>query len=281
MLGQALVRAAADAGAPHLGVATQTAPAADVTDDAALARVIHDFGPTVVINAVAWVDLMRCETDPGGAYRVNARPASVLSRLAAARGFYLVQVSTDHYYTGDGAGKHDERAPVQLLNEYARTKYAGELFALAESPALVVRTNIVGFRGTPDRPTFVEWAIAALQSGEPMNLFSDVFTSSIDVSSFAEHLLTLLAPRHTGVVNLACRDVASKRQFIEALAHRLGLATDHVGIISGVGGDAALPRGESLGLDVARVEQWLGQPMPTLDQVVENLAQQHEHRSQT
>ncbi len=63
-----------------------------------------------------------------------------------------MQISTDHYFCGQGDLKHDESAPVTLLNEYARTKYAGEAFALTNPEACVIRTNVVGFRGWEVRP---------------------------------------------------------------------------------------------------------------------------------
>ena len=75
-------------------------------------------------------------------------------------------VSTDHYWQGDGRLLHAEDAPIQLVNEYARSKHAGERFALSGSgPSLALRTNIVGVRGWKGRPTFAEWAVGAIRRG--------------------------------------------------------------------------------------------------------------------
>jgi dTDP-4-dehydrorhamnose reductase len=72
------------------------------------------------------------------------------------------------------------------------------------------------------------------------------------------------------VVNLASREVASKKQFIEAVAARLGrtLTQARAGTVAEAPGAA---RAESLGLDVAKAEGLLGRPLPDLRQVVEDL----------
>jgi dTDP-4-dehydrorhamnose reductase len=281
MLGQALMRACRLRDIDAVGVARRAHPLVDLTfdslDDAALTQVIVQTQPGVVINAVALVNLTACEADPGAAYRINARLPALLANLSREYGFYLVQISTDHFYAGDGAALHDETAPVQLLNEYARTKYAGETFALTAPEAWVLRTNLVGFRGDPEQPTFVEWALDGLARRQSMTLFSNYFTSSIAVRQFAVLLLDALPQRPSGLLNLAARTAASKQTFIESLAQAAGLET---GACSS-GSVAALPgarRADSLGLDVRRAEALLGRAMPTLSDTIAVLMAEYNER---
>ena len=42
----------------------------------------------------------------------------------------LYKISTDHFFTGDRDAKHRESDKVSLVNEYARTKYLGEILAM-------------------------------------------------------------------------------------------------------------------------------------------------------
>lgn len=275
MLGQAVMKEGRRRGLDMLGVSRHSAGwAADLADDDAVVRAVRESGCQIIVNTVAVTSLDACERDLALAYRMNARLAALLAREAQHSGAYLAHVSTDHFFTGDGAAQHDEQAPVHLLNEYARTKYAGEGFALTASGALVLRTNIVGFRGKAGAPTFVEWALGALERGEAMTLFDDFYTSSLDVGAFAVALFELLHSRPAGVLNLASREVASKRQFVEGLAQRLGLSLAHCqsGSVRGLFG---VPRGESLGLDVTRAEGLLGRPLPGLDEVLDNLAREY------
>ena len=243
----------------------------DARDADALARVVGDERPDVLINAAADVDLAHCERDPAGAFAVNARPSEVLAPLCERIGCRYVYVSTDHFYTGHGDARHAEDAPVTIVNEYARTKRAGEELALAAAGALVVRTNIVGFRAIPGPTTFVEWAIDSMRRRAPVTLFDDYFTSSIDIYSFAGLLWRLIALRPSGIVNLAGGDVSTKKAFVEALASAFWLDCRNAsaGSVRSIDG---VRRAESCGLDCARAERMLGTAMPGLGDVVGVLA---------
>lgn len=266
LLGQAVMACAARRGVEAVGAAREGADAAvDVVDADALAALVGRTGADVVVNCAALVDLRACEADPGAAYRVNARPAAIVAEAVTRFGGRLVQVSTDHYWTGDRDRKHDERAPVRLLNEYARAKLAGEALALARGDSLVVRTNIVGVRGWADRPTFAEWALDMLESGRQMTLFEDFYTSSFDAPSCAAALLDLVDAEAVGLLNVASSEVASKRAFVEALADAAGLPAPPAQSGSVAGLEPA--RAESLGLDVARAESILGRRLPGLTDV--------------
>jgi dTDP-4-dehydrorhamnose reductase len=270
LLGQALVATARGRGVATVGLARSNADlAVDVRDTDALAAAVDAAAPDAVVNCAALVDLGACERDPGVAYAVNARPAGLLAEATAARGARLVQISTDHYWTGDGSRRHAEDAAVRVLNEYARTKLAGEALALTAPAALVVRTNIVGARGWAGRPTFAEWAFEMLESGAEMTLFDDFFTSSIDTASCATAVLDLLERETSGVVNVAASEVSSKRQFVDALASAMGLSAPDAA--SGAVAGMAPPRAESLGLDVSLAESLLGRSLPDRAEVARAL----------
>ena len=274
MLGRALVAESRRRQVRAVGIARTGADInVDIRDAAALAGVVADVRPDIVINSAAVASIDDCESDPGLAYLVNARAVSIAAEAANRLGTYLVQVSTDHYFSGDGARRHTERDPVRLVNEYARCKFAGEQFALTCKGALVVRTNVVGFRGQADKPTFVEWALAMLERRAQITLFDDVFVSSIDVRQFSAAIFDLLPQRPSGVLNVASRDVVSKEAFVSALAAGLGLGTEHcrAGSVRSLTGP---PRADSLGLDVAQAERLLGRPLPSLKDVVESLVRE-------
>lgn len=275
LLGQAVMRSAARRGLRATGMARRRAPVSvDATNAADLRRALDLISPDVVINAAADVNLDSCERDPGAAYLVNAGVVATLADYCGVNGTWLCHVSTDHYFTGDADRLHAEHEPVRLLNEYARTKYAGEALALTSTTSLVVRTNIVGFRAWSAQPTFVEWAIAALRSGDPITLFGDFYTSSIDVLAFSEILFDLLERGASGVLNVAARTASSKAQFVVALARQLELpvAQCRIGSVRALKGTR---RAESLGLDVALAERTLGYALPDAESVIQSLAEQY------
>jgi len=276
LLGQAIAAEWRRRGHTILEAARRDAPLAlDIADDAALTATLAAEAPDMVVNGAALTDIDACERDPAAAWRINARPLAFLASWSKRTGGRLVHVSTDHYYAGGGAAAHDEEAPVALLNEYARTKYAGEAFALTTPHALVLRTSIVGIRGW-EKPSFAEWAIDVVANDRPATLFTDAWSSSIDVATFARAALDMVDTGASGRFNLAARDVYTKEAFLREIASQLGVTL--TAAVPGSVAALATRRANNLGLDVNRAEQVLGYRLPTRAEVVSAVLRQHRER---
>ena len=191
LLGQALVKEIGSVGHETVGVARRAADVnLDLTNESGLKKLLLDVKPDWVINAAAVVNLKTCEED-ASAWLINVGLPGMLSRWCTELSIPWVQVSTDHYFSGDEKSRHSESDSVELLNAYARQKYAAEALARVCERALVLRVNIVGYRGW-GQPTFVEWALDSLHHRKPMFLFSDYFISSLDVGSCSSWILGLI-----------------------------------------------------------------------------------------
>ncbi|HUH84458.1 MAG TPA: sugar nucleotide-binding protein [Stellaceae bacterium] len=273
LLGQAIRAETARRKIDTVGIARKGADhALDLTQASCVTSLFAAVRPHLVINAAAQTNIDACERDPGDAYQINARAVAFIAEECRAADIPFAQISTDHYFVGHADRRHTETAAVTLVNEYARTKYAGEAFALTYDRALVVRTNITGFRGWAGQPTFAEWALDALATRKPLRLFADCHSSTIDVTSFAHALFDLLARGATGVINVASRTTSSKRQFVQTLARSIGIDLDW----DEPGSVHSLPtcRADSLGLDVTLAESLLGYRLPTLEDICHSLASQ-------
>jgi len=280
MLGQSLLAEAKSRGLTVAGAARSGSDfSCDLTDAGAVSALMAQLRPAAVINAAALTDLAACEADPQASHAVNALAVRHLADACRGQGSRLVQISTDHYFSGDGFALHDEHAPVQLLNEYARSKFAGEQFAQDLPDALILRTNITGFRGWPGKPTFCEWVFQVVGDDSEVTLFEDFITSTMSAGRMAAATLTLLDKKVGGLLNVASRQPASKKQFVEALARRMGrpLSRCHAGSVQGL----KPPRAESLGLDVSAAEAILGYRLPSLDEVIDSLVSEHQARCGT
>ena len=222
-----------------------------------------------LINCAAIVDLKLCEENPRLAEQTNSLIPLQLSNFSKSRGAYFLQISTDHYFEGDGRKKHDELAEVICLNKYAETKRQGEIFTLNNSDALVVRTNIVGIRNAK-KFTFLEWALDMLKSRAEISAFEDFFTSSISALTLSEILIEICSQRPSGILNIASSQVSSKYEFIECLAKNLGIS-DPLLRRSSVKNLEGPKRANSLGLDVSKCEKLLQLDLPDLESVVRSL----------
>lgn len=237
----------------------------DIGDAAALAGSLDELDPDMLFNCAALTDFAICEQDPGLAYRINARAVAIMANWSLRARRRLIHVSTDHYFPSGGSTPHAEGDKVELINEYVRTKYAGEAFALTAPQSLAFRTSIVGIRGW-ERPSLAEWAIQAVLDNRPVRLFDDAFTSSIDVGAFARAAVDIALGPATGLFNLAAAEVYSKARFVQEIASQMGRCLDNATMVSVT--EQMPRRAGSLGLDVSKAQRLLKYPLPRLQDVV-------------
>ncbi len=116
----------------------------DVTDDAALRKVMDEVDPHVVINAAAYTAVDAAEDNPELADAVNANAPAMLGALCAQRGLRLVHISTDFVFDGLAHRPYAPGANPSPLGVYAASKRRGEQAVLASGAShAVVRTSWV------------------------------------------------------------------------------------------------------------------------------------------
>ncbi|MDD9904951.1 MAG: SDR family oxidoreductase [Rhodospirillaceae bacterium] len=269
LLGPYIVEAAAGLGevvsCGHRGGAVRC----DATDSAAVAAVIGKVDPQLVVNCVALTDVDGCETDTARADGLNRKAvASIVSALPEdAR---LVQVSTDQVYAGDAAPyAEDDIGPI---NEYGRSKLAGEVEAMRFPGALVLRLNFFGPSRTPGRSSLSDWMIETLAAGAPMTLFEDSLFSPLHLETAARVTVDAARRGLTGIYNLGSRDGASKADFGLAIAQHLSLDAGQARIGQSADTPGRARRPKDMRMDVSRIEAALGYPMPTLRSEIQRLS---------
>lgn len=101
----------------------------DVSDEGSVLAAIGDHAPDVVIHTAAWTDVDGCESDADRAHRVNALGAWWVARACDLIGATMVYVSTDYVFDGEPGDEPrpwTEFDPIDPINEYGRSKAAGE-----------------------------------------------------------------------------------------------------------------------------------------------------------
>ncbi|MDA0991391.1 MAG: dTDP-4-dehydrorhamnose reductase, partial [Verrucomicrobia bacterium] len=113
---------------PRYSVTAADLPDLDITNPDSISRVLDPAAPGTIINAAAYTQVDRCETDRETARQVNAQGPYLLATYAATYQRRLVHISTDYVFDGTRAvpqsyRETDEPAPVTA---YGQTKLAGE-----------------------------------------------------------------------------------------------------------------------------------------------------------
>lgn len=131
----------------------------DITDAAAVERIIASVDPALVVNAAAYNQVDLAETEPLTAFQVNALAVRNLALACRNSDAQLVHFSTDYVFDGQAGRPYREEDPTHPIGAYAVSKLAGELYARAylDTP-LIIRTSGVFGPGGMDtaRGNFVE-----------------------------------------------------------------------------------------------------------------------------
>jgi dTDP-4-dehydrorhamnose reductase len=145
--------------------------ALDVTDPAAVERVLGEAAPDIVVNCAAYTAVDAAESDEAAAMRVNGVAPGLLAGWCAAHSARLVHVSTDYVFGGDATEPYPEDATVAPRSAYGRTKAAGEQAVLAAGgDGHVVRTAwLYGATG----PNFVKTIVRLARSQETLDVVDD------------------------------------------------------------------------------------------------------------
>lgn len=116
----------------------------DLTDQAAIARVIDEKKPDIIINAAAYTAVDHAESEPELANTINHLAVTQLAQSAKEIGASLIQISTDYVFNGQQCRPYAEGDSADPKNIYGRTKLAGEQAFIASGAAgIIVRASWV------------------------------------------------------------------------------------------------------------------------------------------
>ena len=219
----------------------------------------------IVINCVAKIDINFCEVKFNEAKLINFKFVEYLSKMANKFNFKLVQISTDHVYKGKKFCLNNEKSKIFPINKYAKTKILSEKPVRKLKKFLIIRTNFTGKKNN----TFLDWLIKNLKKKNTINLFNDMFTSTIDIKTCAKVIIDLTLLQSKGIYNLGTRDMISKENFAIYLSKFLKRKISYNSVSCDT---LRVSRGKNLGLCVKKIEKKLGYFMPTAKQSIKRLA---------
>jgi dTDP-4-dehydrorhamnose reductase len=175
----------------------------DVTDPAAVERVLETHAPAWVVNTAAFHRVDDIEADARLAFAVNAAAAHGLAGACARRGARLLHLSTDYVFGGGPPGPYTEDAPPAPLSAYGRSKLEGERLVRAASPAhVVVRSSgLYGIAGSSGKGgNFVETMLRLAREGAPIRVVDDQVLAPTYTADLAGAIAALLAVSPPGGV---------------------------------------------------------------------------------
>jgi len=194
----------------------------DATKSGELRNQLNSVKPEVVINCVGLADVDRSEREPALADTLNHLVVENLVAAQRAVPFRLVQISTDYVFDGERGG-YREADPVHPINEYGRSKLAGEQ-ALHESEwALVVRIAAPYGKGYGARkPQFFRYVADSLKAGKPVKALTDQRVTATYLPDLARAIPSLLARGVRGIVHVGSDEPLTRFEFAQRIAGTVG-----------------------------------------------------------
>lgn len=194
----------------------------DITNPNIVAAVVAAQKPDIIINCAAYNLVDKAEQDKDVVFAVNAAGPRTLAQAAAKQKAVLVHFGSDYVFDGlKENGLYTENDPVNPLNEYGRSKLAGEQGVLEElDRCLVLRLSWVFGTG---KQNFIyklnEWA----KSNEYLKIACDEFSVPTYTETVVDVTLKALEQGVTGRYHLTNSGFCSRYEWAKLILTSLGI----------------------------------------------------------
>lgn len=150
----------------------------DITDLEKIDRCMAFHQPEVVINAAAYTQVDKAESEAALAFAVNTTGSANLARMCAKNKIPLVHISTDYVFDGQKGTSYLETDTISPVGVYGRSKAEGEIEIRSHlKEHIILRTSwLYGIHGHNFAKTILKLAttkpkirVVADQYGSPTN----------------------------------------------------------------------------------------------------------------
>ena len=194
----------------------------DITDPGAVRNAVRSARPDVIVNCAAYNLVDRSETEQDAARRVNADGPRILAEAAKQQGCRLVHYGSDYVFDGAKTdGLYTERDAAAPLNEYGRSKLAGEraVTEVLGDRGLVLRLSWVFGSGTQN---FIHKFRERVKRGEPLAATCDEFSVPTWTGTVARVTLAALERDLAGLYHCTNSGYCSRFDWARHILRALG-----------------------------------------------------------
>ncbi len=236
----------------------------DLTDYKAVDALFKQIQPQLVIHAAAASSPNACQTNPDETAFINVEAASYLAECCAAVGIKFVFTSSDLVFNGRDAfyRESDAVSPICIYGE--QKAYAEERVLKINPEATVCRLPLMYALQGPAQNNFMPQIVQAIQTGEPLKLFTDEFRTPIGVESAAQYILRA-AQTVSGLIHLGGPDRVSRFDFGCRIAQALKRPSTHFIPCKRESVPMAAPRPRDVSLDSSLARERINFDPPPLD----------------
>ncbi len=189
----------------------------DLTVREEIKKVVYNFYPDFIINAAAYTNVDKSETEREQAWKLNVKGVEYLAETCRVLDSHLIHISSDYIFDGK-EGPYGEKAKPNPLGYYGRTKLASEN-ALKISGAVytILRTNVL-YGIADSRPDFVRWSVTSLRKGNKIRIVTDQINNPTFIDDLVQAINKIIEFRKQGIYNIGGKEFLSRFKFTQIIA---------------------------------------------------------------
>ncbi len=195
----------------------------DISDRNQIKKVIYDFCPDYIINAAAYTNVDKSETERELAWKINVKGVEYLSESARVLDSHLIHISTDYLFDGKN-GPYTENDIPNPLGYYARTKLASEnVLKISGSKNTILRTNVLYGTAKYSRPDFVKWVVDSLRAKKEIKIVDDQINNPTFIDDLVQAINKVVEQRKEGIYNIGGDEFINRYDFTIIIAEFFNL----------------------------------------------------------
>lgn len=248
---------------------------ADINDHAAIARLIDEVRPEVVINGSALSVPDYCEQHREEAYVANVSAVENIARCYERQQSRFIHLSTDFVFDGKKGSLYTEDDMPAPVNYYGLTKYKGEQAVAANcSNYANVRVVVVYGKAFPGQHgNILQLVKNRLQAGQEICVVSDQYRTPTWVNDIADGVEKLMHLSQSGTWHICGGECLSIAEIAYRVADYFKLDRSLILPVTTEEMNEATPRPRFSGLSIEKARRELGYTPHTLEEGMEEMKQ--------
>lgn len=195
----------------------------DISKRDEIKKVIFDFYPDVIINAAAYTNVDKSESERELAWTINVKGVEYLAESARIIDAHLIHISSDYIFDGK-SGPYNENEKPNPLGYYGRTKLASEnALRISGSINTIIRTNVLYGIASKSRPDFVRWVVQSLRENKKIKIVIDQINNPTFIDDLVQAINKIIDFNKTGIFNIGGKVFLSRYDFTLMIANFFNL----------------------------------------------------------
>lgn len=186
-------------------------------------EIILGFFPDFVINAAAFTNVDKSESEKETAWKINVNGVENIALYSWTVDAHLIHISTDYIFDGK-KGPYTEEDKPNPIGYYGRTKLASEnSIKISGVRYTIIRPNVLYGPAKFSRPDYVKWVVNSLRDGEKIRIVTDQISNPTYIDDIVIAINKIIEFKKEGIYNIGGAEMISRFDFTLRIAKYFGL----------------------------------------------------------